>query len=163
MRYLIDGYNLLHALGLARRGGGRSAWDAARRQLLDWLADQLGGSTSAVTVVFDAQHASGGLVEERHRGLRILRDRGRSADDLIEDLLRADGSPETLTVVSNDARIREAAARRGAGVRRCGEFVDGLIGPRRSWTGGAPTAPGDEKPPGPTAEEEAEWLRRFGD
>src|SRR5436190_10237340 len=118
MRHLIDGYNLLHAIGLARKGGGRAGWDAARRQLLDWLADQLGPAAAGVTVVFDAQRSTGGLVAETHRGLRVLRDRGRAADDVIEDLLRAEPSPESLTVVSNDARIRDAATRRGAGVRR---------------------------------------------
>src|SRR5262245_49061467 len=56
MRYLIDGYNLLYALGLARKNGGRAAWDRARRVLLDWLADQLGPAAPDVTVIFDAQN-----------------------------------------------------------------------------------------------------------
>src|SRR5687768_5957348 len=111
MRYLIDGYNLLHALGLARKNGGRAAWDRARRVLLDWLADRHGATAADVTVIFDAQNSLGGVVEEAHRGLRVLRDRGRTADDLIEDLLNEEKSPETLTVVSNDGRVREAAKR----------------------------------------------------
>src|SRR5215213_767456 len=114
MRYLIDGYNLLYALGLARKNGGRAAWDRARRVLLDWLADRAGPAVASVTVIFDAQNSLGGVVEESHRGLRVLRDRGRTADDMIEDLLREEKSPETLTVVSNDGRVRDAARRRGA-------------------------------------------------
>ena len=160
MRYLIDGYNLLHAVGLARKGRGRAGWDAARRQLLDWLADQLGDAAGTVTVVFDAQHAAGGLVEEAHRGLRVVRDRGRSADDLIEDLLRAERSPETLAVVSNDTRERDAATRRGAGVRKCGEFVDELLEPKRA---SLPAEPAAEKDVRPSAAETAEWLRTFGE
>jgi len=159
MRYLIDGYNLMYALGLVRKNGGRAAWDRGRRTLLDWLADRHGDSATYVTVIFDAQNSLGGVVQETHRGLRILRDRGRTADDMIEDILRDERSPPTLTVVSNDARVREAAAQRGANVRRCEEYVDELIAPRKS-TESPPRA--DEKPLGATAEEKAEWLRAFG-
>jgi len=158
MRYLIDGYNLLYALGLARKNGGQAAWDRGRRQLLDWLADQHGKSAGDVTVIFDAQNSLGGVVEEIHRGLHVLRDRGRTADDMIEDLLRAEKSPETLTVVSNDARVREAATRRRATVRKCGEYVDALMEPRRTIA----TPPSDEKDVRETAEERAEWMQAFG-
>src|SRR4051794_14427456 len=138
MRYLIDGYNLLPPRGLPRKGGGRAAWDRARRDLLDWLADRHGSAAADVTVIFDAQNSLGGVVEEAHRGLRVLRDRGRTADDMIEDLLRDERSPRDLTVVSNDARVREAATRRGAGVLKCGEYVDRLLSAGRRPPGGPP-------------------------
>ena len=160
MRYLIDGFNLLHALGLARRAGGRAAWDRVRVQLLDWLADQLGDKASDATVVFDAQKAIGGIIEERFRGLRIVRDRGRSADDLIEDLLRTEREPETLTVVSNDTRMRDAANHCGAMICKCQEFVDELLTPERAPMG-SPTLMA-EKDVLPTVEEQEEWLRAFG-
>src|SRR4051812_17317201 len=159
MRYLIDGYNLLHALGLARKSGGRAAWDRARRELLDWLADRHGPAAAEVTVIFDAQNSLGGVVEEAHRGLRVLRDRGRTADDMIEDLLRDERSPQTLTVVSNDGRVREAATRRGAHVRKCNEYVDELIGPKKA---NVTRSPVDEKDVRATPEEQAEWLKSFG-
>ena len=162
MRYLIDGYNLLHALGLARKTGGRAAWDRARRDLLDWLADRHGAAAGDVTVVFDAQNSLGGVVEESHRGLRVLRHRGRTADDVIEDQLRDERSPKTLTVVSNDARVREAATRSGAAVLKCGEYVDQLLGAIRSRPG-APPDESPEKDVQPSAAEKAEWLRTFGD
>jgi uncharacterized protein len=162
MRYLIDGYNLLHALGLARKNGGRAAWDRARRDLLDWLADRHGAAVAAVTVIFDAQNSLGGVVEEAHRGLRVLRDRGRTADDMIEDLLRDERSPRTLTVVSNDGRVRDAAVRRGAGVLKCSEYVDRLMSPEPAKPPGGPAHPAAEKETHSSAEEKAEWLRRFG-
>jgi uncharacterized protein len=161
MRYLIDGYNLLYALGLVRKNGGRVAWDRARRVLLDWLADQHGSSAANVTIIFDAQNSLGGRVEEAHRGLRVLRDRGRTADDLIEDLLRDEQSPETLTVVSNDGRVREAAKRRGAAVHKCNEYLDELFGSRKPGGPDPEASTVDEKAVHPTAEEQAEWLRRF--
>ena len=161
MRYLIDGYNLLYALGLARKNGGRAAWDRGRRLLLDWLADRAGPGAGNVTIVLDAQNARGGaVVEESHRGLRVVRKAGRAADDLIEDQLRDEPSPQALTVVSNDARVREAAARRGCPVRRCEEYVDALMEPPRPPATG-PAAP-DEKAVEMTPEETARWLQAFG-
>jgi predicted RNA-binding protein with PIN domain len=161
MRYLIDGYNLLYALGLARKKGGRAAWDRGRRLLLDWLVDRAGPDAGNITVVLDAQNARGGpVIEELHRGLRVLRKAGRAADDLIEDLLRDEPSPGTLTVVSNDARVRDAAARRGCGVRRCEEYVDALLEPPPRPT--AEPGSADEKDIAPTPEETARWLQAFG-
>lgn len=159
MRYLIDGYNLLHAIGLARTYGGRAGWDRARGQLLDWLADRHGVHAADVTVALDAQTARGaGLIAETHRGLRVLRKPGRSADDLIEDLLAAEASPGTLTVVSNDARVRAAAVRRGCPLLKCGEYVDALMQPARA---AAPTEP-PEKDESATPAEMAAWEKAFG-
>lgn len=163
MRYLIDGYNLLYALGLARKNGGRAAWDRARGTMLDWLADRHGSTASDVTVIFDAQNSLGGVVEESHRGLRVLRDRGRTADDMIEDLLREEKSPGTLTLVSNDGRVREAAKRRGAHVRRCDEYLDELLAANKAEFKRASAGTADEKDVPPTAEERAEWLKSFGE
>lgn len=159
MRYLIDGYNLMYALGLVRRNGGRAGWERARRTMLDWLSDQLGNAAGDTTVIFDAQNTVGGVVEEAYRGLHIIRDRGRTADDLIEDLLKEDRSPQTLTVVSNDARVREAAKRRNCQVLKCSEYVDQLM---RSPKRPDPAAADDEKNARATPEEQAEWLKAFG-
>ena len=163
MRYLIDGYNLLYALGLARKYGGRGAWDRSRRLLLDWLADRHGPTAGEVTVIFDAQNSFGGVIEESHRGLRVLRDRGRTADDMIEDLLREEKSPETLTVVSNDGRVREAARRRGAVVRKCDEYLDDLLGRKQTLKSARSPDPVAEKDVRPTPDEQAEWERAFGE
>jgi predicted RNA-binding protein with PIN domain len=131
--------------------------------MLDWLADRHGPAAGEVTVIFDAQNSLGGVVEESHRGLRVLRDRGRTADDMIEDLLREERSPESLTVVSNDGRVREAAKRRGAHVRRCGEYLDELPGTKKPEFTRRSAGPADEKDVRPTAEERAEWLKSFGE
>ena len=161
MRYLIDGYNLMYALGLVRQNGGRAAWDRARSTMLDWLAEQTGTSAAQVTVIFDAQNSLGGVVEESHRGLRVMRDRGRTADDMIEDLLQDERSPETLTVVSNDSRVREAATRRGSDVRRCREYIDELLNPQRPRHVPAAVDPAAEKDIRATDAEREEWLRAF--
>jgi len=160
MRYLIDGYNLLYALGIVRRDGGRAAWDRGRRELLDWLADRNDKSASDVTVIFDAQNAFGGLLEERHRGLRVIRDRGRTADDLIEDILKQEAWPESLTVVSSDGRIRDAAIVRGCPGMRCEDYVDLLMNPPKTSADRKPVE--NEKPAHTSAEETAKWMKAFG-
>jgi predicted RNA-binding protein with PIN domain len=159
MRYLIDGYNLLYALGLARKNAGRAAWDRGRRLLLDWLADRHGPAAGDVTVIFDAQKAAGGIVEESHRGLRVVRAGGRTADDLIEEMLRDESAPASLTVVSNDMRVRDAARGRGCPVRSCEEYVDELLTAPAAPNTSPPT---DEKDVQPTPEETARWLQAFG-
>jgi predicted RNA-binding protein with PIN domain len=159
MRYLIDGYNLMYALGLVRRNGGRAGWERARRTMLDWLADQVGPADGDTTVIFDAQNTVGGVIEEGYRGLHIIRDRGRTADDLIEDLLKEERSPPSLTVVSNDSRVRDAAKRRGVQILKCSEYVDQLMKfPKRP----APATAEDEKDARATPEEKAKWLKAFG-
>ena len=53
MRYLVDGYNLLHATGHLSGKVGPHGLEKARRTLLDRLA-VLAKSGAGVTVVFDA-------------------------------------------------------------------------------------------------------------
>jgi hypothetical protein len=65
----------------------------------------------------------------------------------------------SLTVVSNDARVRTAAARRGCPYLKCGEYVDALMSPPRA---AAPqTHP--EKDERATPEEMAAWRTTFGE
>ena len=159
MRFLIDGYNLLHALGLARKAGGRAAWDRARDQLLDWLADQHRSSSPQVSVVFDAQKARGTLYEEGHRGLRVLIARGQTADAVIEALVAREPNPAKLTVVSNDREVQHHAERHGCVVKSCQAYVDELLGRAKAIV----EAPLDsEKTEEATAAELAEWLKAFG-
>lgn len=159
MRYIIDGYNLLHALGLARTYGGKSGWERARSQLLDWLADRHGASATNVIVALDAQNAWGrGVVVEKHRGLNVMRKPSRSADDLIEDLINSDHAPSEIVVVSNDARVRRAAQVRGCQLLKCSEYVDSLLRTAQKQTSSEPTA---EKPTNIDAAEAAELLEAF--
>jgi len=158
VRYLIDGYNLMHALGLVRKAGGEAAWAASRLQLLDWLADRLPARPGdAFQIVFDAQRSVGSVAESRRRGVTILVAHGGTADDVIEDLTAAEIHPKQLTVVSNDHRLRDAAFRSGCGWITCGAFTDTVMKPP------AATAPaeGDAKPGSADAAADAELLKVF--
>ena len=159
MQFLVDGYNLMHAVGMASVGMKPGRLKAARGRFLDWIADTPGGRERSATVriVFDAQHGVGASPEALHRGLRVRFATGETADDLIEKLLQAEPVPARLTVVSNDNRVREAARRRGSAGWGCEAFVDWLLsgGPIPSRSA-VPVAA--EKPDAPLSDDEAADL-----
>ncbi len=115
MRWLIDGYNVMHAGGRLGPKLSREGFRRARRRFLDELAQTLGQAVAAeTTVVLDASVPPGDFPSEsNYKGLSVLFALGEeNADARIEALIRADSSPKSLTVVSSDNRIRLAASKR---------------------------------------------------
>jgi hypothetical protein len=162
MRYLIDGYNLLFALGLLTKQGRREAVEPARLRLLDFLHEHFGDAAAQVAVVFDAARAPRHTpAEEYHRGVHVYYALAGEADDLIEELVRREPVPEGLTVVSDDRRLRESARRGGCGVLRCLDFVERIAFPAAPPA--EPSGEGPAKPAQPSQRETEEWLREFGD
>jgi len=156
--FLIDAYNLMHAVGLARTGLPAKGLERARTRFLDWLADAVRGRDATLRAVFDAQDAPAASPEADYRGVRVRFAHRRTADDEIEELLAA-GPAARVAVVSNDSRVREAGRRRGASVFACEEFVDWLSAPPAA---GIPAPPPPDKPePTATADEMAAWLAAF--
>jgi predicted RNA-binding protein with PIN domain len=158
--FLIDGYNLLHAVGWAPRRPAKL--EPARRKLLDWLADAVPLKSGSATfrVVFDAQKGPAPSVGQSHRGVLVQFAYRRTADDLIEDLLAAEPAPKGVTVVSNDTRLHESARRAGSGGWSCQRFLDWLVEAERTVPGSRHYAP-PEKPDGPAPDEVAELLPLF--
>lgn len=156
--FLIDGYNLMHAVGLLGSGPATPGLEQARKRFLDWLATSIEGHVATLLVVFDAEKSRGPSRESNHKGIRIRFAYHRTADDEIEDLLAAESNPASITVVSNDTRLQDAGRHRGAAVNACEEFVDWLI-----ETPGKPAGePEVEKPgQGATPDEMAAWLAAF--
>src|SRR4051812_44964880 len=104
MPYVIDGYNLLHALGILHGRTGPHGLEKARLALLGLLHGALGEQAAEATVVFDAAHAPPGApAEEGFRGIRVVfAVRHANADDLIEEFIRGHADPRRLQVVSDD-------------------------------------------------------------
>ena len=164
--YLIDGYNLMHAVGLLGQGTPPGGLDRARLRLLDWLADTTAGRRCTLRVIFDAHAAREPSQESTHRGVRIRFAFRQTADELIEILLATVSHPKRVTVVSNDHQVRDAARRRGSAALTCSEFVDWCITqpvkPDASQTGGSPQLTQPEKPePTTNPDETATWLAAF--
>ena len=163
MTYLIDGYNLLHAVGWATKRMPGRRLEAARRRLLDWLATVAGSKSGATfRVVFDSQQGPAESSEMSHKGVLVRFAHRRTADDVIEELLAAEANPRTVTVVSNDTRLHEAARRAGSAALGSREFLDWVIATERSGPEEMAAAP--EKPEGPAnADEVTDLLRAFGE
>ena len=92
MSLLIDGYNLLHATGIMGRGMGPGGLERSRLALVNFLAASLEPEElPQTTVVFDAHNAPGLSEVVEHRGIRVrFASKHASADELIEELIRAD-------------------------------------------------------------------------
>jgi uncharacterized protein len=159
MHYVIDGYNLLHHVGRLQ-AGRRAHLESARLDLLRLLQSRFKNEDVVVTVVFDAQGAPATVQEEQeYHGIEVRYTRREEADDLIEAMIRAAPSPQQLTVVSNDRRLKEAARRRRCPVMECVEFWESLS--RRPRPEVRPATP--EERPGVAEDDVEEWLREFGD
>src|SRR5262245_10862530 len=110
--YLIDGYNLLFAIGLlTTRAAPPGQLEQARARLLALLHDAFGTAGPAVTVVFDAADAPRWADHrQRYHAIDVFFAVDQDeADDLIEELIRKSATPKQLAVVSDDHRIQRAA------------------------------------------------------
>lgn len=163
---LIDGYNLLHAAGLARRTYGPGEFARTRHLFLKLLSGQLSDrERPRTTVVFDAPEQSlGPSPPAIVHGLRVIFAGGEGdADALIERLIQQNSAPRRLHVISSDHRLQRAARRRRARFFDSEVFLE-KIARRRTPAERARTAEPPEKQQGLTAAGEVEaWLRAFGD
>ena len=133
--YVIDGYNLLHAMGvLLGKTVAPQGLEKARHKLFDALAESFGDDTGLLTVVFDAAVTPWrAQAEQKIQGIRVLfAVGGQEADDLIEELIATHPDPKHLAVVSDDHRLQRAARRRHAQDMSCSAFLDVLDRPPAS-------------------------------
>ncbi len=150
-RFLIDGYNLLHAIGLATPLRAGQLYHA-RQRLLDLISARF--PRDAVTVVFDSHQAPPGAPREQtYSGIHIKFADGE-ADDLIAELLIDEASPRSLFVVTSDRAVQNSARRREARVIESIDFLDDLVRPSSP-----PVASAPEKPTS-TADNQ-HWLDAF--
>jgi uncharacterized protein len=163
--YLIDGYNLIFALGLLhRQSSGDKVLEEARHRLLTFLHDSFGADSSLVTIVFDASHAPRWAPRElTYRGLHIqFAAEKPSADDVIETLIETHPQPQKLVVISNDMRLLQAAHRRGARAWNHTELLD-FFDQRAEPDQPKASTRLEEKQTKPMSPEEWQhWMREFG-
>ncbi len=161
MPTLIDGYNLLYAMGRLTARDGKKALEGARRWLLLQVTSGHTGGED-VTVVFDGSAAPPGApAVEEHDRIHFKFAHGQTADDLIEDIIHDESSPRSLTVVSDDHRIKHAARRRGCQVMGCLDYYERLQQPAEAPP--TPVAEVPAKPERSTPEETQRWLEAFRD
>src|SRR5262249_33393543 len=171
MRFVIDGYNVMHGGGRLGPKLGREGFRRARRRFLDELALALGPFVAGeTTVVFDATVPPGDFPPvSTYRSLTVLFALGdENADARIEKLIAEDSNPKTLTVVSTDNRIRLAASRRRSRALTADEFCEMIddLNARRHGREAKDTKPRAEKPARAVdrhLDEADYWMGVFGE
>jgi predicted RNA-binding protein with PIN domain len=160
--FLVDGYNLLHAMGILKGRAGPSGLHKARLGLLGLLHAVYGEDSVDVTVVFDAASCASDRAEENYQGLHIRWAIDHpSADDLIEGLIQHCAAPKQLTVVSDDHRIRDAARRRECKVLGCFDYLEWLERHRQKRLKDERRQP--SKPQQVSDKDSQYWLSQFAD
>jgi predicted RNA-binding protein with PIN domain len=145
-RFLIDGYNLLHACGIPTRVGPGDL-QRARQRLVSLVRERF--PDAECSIVFDGTKFSSRV----EHGVRVLFSKGE-ADDLIRELLAHDATPKTLCVVSDDHEVQAAAKHRRAQAMDVEHFL------RQLETRPRPIAPTPAEKP--TADQDAQyWLDVF--
>ena len=131
---IIDGYNLMHAAGLARATYGPGDLARKRFELLARLARRLTiDERKRCTIVFDAIDAPKNLPGRfRHEEIVVLfAEPGHEADEVIELLISQHSAPRRLTVVSSDHRLQNAIRRRRGSTVDSDVFLKQLESPHR--------------------------------
>lgn len=171
-RLLIDGYNLLFALGWTPvRKPRPSDSEVTLRQCRDRLSAELAGRlprsmVGKSVIVYDSADTRNGLpIHQYSRGTHLYFSVAyNSADEALQEILQYHPSPKQLLLISSDHAVQRKATARGA---RCIESED--------WEEAIQVFL--EKDPASKlekdfeleiksqaiqAEEREDWLRRFG-
>lgn len=166
---VIDGYNLLHAAGLAKARYGPRDLQRCREQLIQLLLKHLQPDEIArATLVFDATQPPPDAAHELFvQGLAVFfATSPGDADEFIERWLHHHHAPNHVTMVSSDHRLHRAAKRHHAMPIDSEQFLEELLGRKPS----ANTKPLGQKSavdPKTTrrlnADEVDAWLAEFGD
>jgi len=114
---LIDGYNLMHAAGMARLRYGPGDLERCRKRFLKYLQGRLTSrELPRTSVVFDAGDAPTDMPRRTTLdGMQVFFAKpGGDADSLIEELIAAHSAPRQVRLISSDHRLQKAAPRTSA-------------------------------------------------
>lgn len=153
MPYLIDGNNVM-----AQRVGWHRDKGAARRRLLDELAEFARLKRVRVTAVFDGAPEEFFADGSSYKGVRLFyAERGSNADERIKQLVEDSRERRTLIVVTSDRAL-------AAYVQRCGAQTlrSGLFRQRLSEAVQKESAPAAEPGEAVADGELKNWMRYFG-
>lgn len=150
--FLIDGNNLIHAVGAIGPEVGR--------QGLCRMLEQLTHRKERVCVVFDGAPPPEQMARQLRQGsVEAVFAAPRTADEVVLELIANSSAPRRLTVVSTDREIRRAARRRRCQGQKSDQFARFLLQIQKD-------RPRDQQEPrekrrGLTAEQTEAWLKEF--
>ena len=161
---LIDGYNLLHAAGLAPAGYASGRIEAARDAFVKQLSVRLTGQErQKAIVVFDAKLSPlekiGATPTQMLHGVRLMfAVEQPEADDLLEQLISRNAASGTM-LVSGDRRLLIFAKRHRVKATSSEAFWSWLH--RRRLPSSQPTTEAGDLPQ--TPEDVARWMAIFSE
>lgn len=119
MKYIIDGYNVIHQIQQLAGKKLRSQ----REELIRILetAQAKNRRLKDLTVVFDG--SADVLVPKMHSTVKIIFTRGKSADKRIREIVKSSNFSRDIDVVSDDRQIRSEASSLGAKKVSVKEFL----------------------------------------
>ncbi len=168
-RLLIDGYNLLFAMGLAQPGKrAHRTLQKAREALLQKLAEKIPNPLRfAVWIVFDAFDAPKNLPDMlASQGMNVFFSRHWvSADEMMQAIISRHSNPKSLWVISSDHAVQRKAITRGAAAIDSEEWSQAIERLLHSLEQKQSLASEEDPKPfgeGISSSERDEWLRRFG-
>lgn len=126
---MIDGYNLMHAMGIAKQKYADGELERCRNRMQRELADVLDEAVlNMATIVYDAfDSPSNDRRSFQANGMKIrFAPMGQCADSEIESLLKSHSVPKRVLVVSSDHRLHKAANARKASVVDSEDFWSSL-------------------------------------
>lgn len=119
--YIVDGYNVLHALSGMSADVPRE-FGTRRRFLMDLLAALAAHERRSVAVFFDGTPGRGGAPDLGRAGVRLIFT-GGEADGVIKSEVANAHNTAKLTVVTSDRDIASSCRGSGAHVIASEEFV----------------------------------------
>ena len=110
MKYVIDGYNVIHQIQQLQGKRLRSQREGLIRILE--MAQAKNRRLKDLTVVFDG--STDVLAPKMHSTVKIIFTRGKSADKKIREIVESSNFSRDIDVVSDDRQIRSEAGFLGA-------------------------------------------------
>lgn len=168
-RLLVDGYNLMYAIGAIQHGDLRpNALQQGRDRLLNQLSQGLPSERRGlVWVVFDSEVAPKDLPDHWTRqGMQVVFSRGwMSADEMLQAIIAVHHSPKQLSVLSSDHAVQRRAIARGAKAfdsEHWEQAVASVVATSTSNRDESPAQDHELRPEHVSDQDRKEWLRRFG-
>jgi len=162
--YVLDGYNVIHAVPEFERCLDKSL-EAARKALISQCVRFKGqrGDITKIVIVFDGQEAYQDFPEEDYSGVHIIFSNSKEkADDRILTLLEQSPKVDSFIIVSNDNYVFNNSRALGArGISVAAFFADvekKLKGPQKK----SQSSEGRKISPQQAADITEEYKRQLG-
>ena len=166
-RLLVDGYNLMYAVGAIQHGATEpKALQRGREKVIGMISQRMSHELGKrVWIVFDSELAPKDLPDLWLKdGIYVAFSRGwNSGDEMLQAILAGHHSPKQLVVISSDHAVQRKALSRNA---QCfdsdhwTEAMDALLG--GAATDGANAMEEELRPDHVSQSERDRWLREFG-